>query len=181
MPKGCWGIPPISVRPHMNSKKWNHAHRRRLGLLAGEISDCGPRRGLGNRGKEQTRYDAGSQLECQKTAVERALAALREVHGSEAHAEPASRNVVPKQAASVEPVTPEAPTDKRRKFSAAARRKMAKIKGEIDPPSPSAPEPPKPKRKIGAEGRKRIIAATRKRWRLQRAAAKSVPAKKVSP
>jgi hypothetical protein len=76
-------------------------------------------------------------------------------------------------------VTPEAPTRKRKKFSAAARRRMkeaqqrrwAKIRGESEPSAaPATPEPAKPKRRISEEGMKRIIAATKKRWRLQRAA-----------
>ena len=40
---------------------------------------------------------------------------------------------------------------------------------------------PKPKRRISPEGMKRIIAATKKRWRLQKAAAKAASAKKVAP
>jgi len=117
-----------------------------------------------------------TQLTRQKTAIERALAALREVGApaTEAHMEPAS--------------TPEAPVRKRRRFSAASRRKMAlaqkarwaKIKGEIELPSATTAKPPRPRRRISAEGMKRIIAATKKRWRLQRAAAKSAPAKKVA-
>jgi hypothetical protein len=67
--------------------------------------------------------------------------------------------------------TPEATPGKRKKFSAAARRKMAlaqkarwaKIKGE---------QAPKPKRKLSAAGRKAIIAATKKMWAAKRAAAK---------
>jgi hypothetical protein len=114
-----------------------------------------------------------NQLERQRTAIERALTALREVHA-------------PASTAQVEPVaTPEAPTRKRRKFSAAARRKMAlaqkarwiRIKGETEPPASAMPKPQKPKRRISAEGMKRIIAATKKRWRLQRAAAKSATPK----
>jgi hypothetical protein len=70
----------------------------------------------------------------------------------------------------------EVPVGKRKRFSAAARRKMAlgqqarwaKIKGQSEPPSPAVPEAPKAKRKISAEGMKRIIAATKKRWRLQK-------------
>src|ERR1017187_3438237 len=77
--------------------------------------------------------------------------------------------------------TPEPPTRKRKKFSAASRRKMAmaqkarwaKIKGESEPPVPAKPEAPKPKRHISKEGMARIIAATKKRWRLQKAAAKA--------
>ena len=74
--------------------------------------------------------------------------------------------------------TPEAPTSKRRKFSVAARRRMkeaqqrrwAAIKGTSEPPSRAKSEASKPKRRISAEGMKRIIAATKKRWRLARAA-----------
>jgi hypothetical protein len=81
--------------------------------------------------------------------------------------------------------TPEVPTAKRKKFSAAARRKMAlaqkarwaKIRGESETPAPSPPKPTKAKRKISEEGMKRIIAATKKRWRLARAAAKTKAAK----
>ena len=81
--------------------------------------------------------------------------------------------------------TPEATSRKRKKFSAAARRKMAqsqklrwaKIRGESEPSAPAAPEAPKPKRRISEEGMKRIIAATKKRWRLQKA--KSATAKKA--
>jgi len=84
----------------------------------------------------------------------------------------------------------EVPVGKRKRFSAAARRKMAlgqqarwaKIKGQSEPPSPAVPEAPKAKRKISAEGMKRIIAATKKRWRLQKAkvvAEASAPTKKA--
>jgi hypothetical protein len=77
--------------------------------------------------------------------------------------------------------TPEAP--KRKKFSAASRRKMAmaqkarwaKIK-ESEPSAPATPKATKPKRRISKEGMARIIAATKKRWRLQKAAAKVKPA-----
>jgi hypothetical protein len=81
--------------------------------------------------------------------------------------------------------TPEPPTRKRKKFSAASRRKMAMaqkarwaiLKGESEPSAPATPKTPKPKRRISKEGMARIIAATKKRWRLQRAAAKAPPAK----
>jgi hypothetical protein len=120
------------------------------------------------------------QLEQRKAAIERALAALREVDvtGSAAEVKPAA--------------APEASTGKRKKFSAAARRRMAlaqkarwaKIKGEIEAVAPPLPEPSKPKSRISPEGMKRIIAATKKRWRLKRAAAKAASAKaakKVTP
>jgi len=78
------------------------------------------------------------------------------------------------------------PTHKRRKFSAAARRRMkeaqqrrwARIRGESG--SPAAKEPAKPKRRISAEGMKRIIAATKKRWALKRAES-AAAAKKATP
>ena len=87
--------------------------------------------------------------------------------------------------------TPEPVTRKRRRFSAAARKRMkgaqqrrwAKIRGESGPPSPAAtPQPLKSKRRISEEGMKRIVAATKKRWRLAKAAkAQSATAKKATP
>ena len=81
--------------------------------------------------------------------------------------------------------TPEAPTRKR-KVSAAARRRMAEgqkkrwaaIKAESEKPaSAGRPEPGKPKRKISAAGRRAISEATKRRWALKRAeAAKAQPA-----
>src|SRR5215469_1238639 len=85
---------------------------------------------------------------------------------------------------------PEAHTGKRKKFSASARKRMkeaqqrrwAKIRGESEPPAPTKSEAPKMKRRISEEGMKRIIAATKKRWRLQKAeAAKAkAPVKKAT-
>jgi hypothetical protein len=82
-------------------------------------------------------------------------------------------------------VAPEAPTRKR-KVSAAARRRMAEgqrkrwaaIKVESkQPASANRPEPAKPKRKISAAGRRAISEATKRRWALKRAeAAKEQPA-----
>ena len=74
--------------------------------------------------------------------------------------------------------TPGASTGKRKKFSAASRRKMAMaqrarwaaIRGESEP---STPEAAKPKRKLSAAGRKAISDATKKRWAAKRAAAKT--------
>jgi hypothetical protein len=90
-------------------------------------------------------------------------------------------------------VTPEAPTVKRKKFSAAARRRMkeaqqrrwAKIRGESKP-APVTPEPAKPKRKLSKAGKAAIVAATKKRWasvhEAEKAAVKQAPAKrKMSP
>jgi len=75
--------------------------------------------------------------------------------------------------------TPKAPTRKR-KVSAAARRRMAEgqkkrwaaIKAESEKPKSAArPEPGKPKRKISAAGRRAISEATKRRWALKRAEA----------
>ena len=81
--------------------------------------------------------------------------------------------------------TPEASTRKR-KVSAAARRRMAEgqkkrwaaIKAESKKPESAArPEPAKPKRKMSAGGRRAISEATKRRWALKRAeAAKAQPA-----
>ena len=80
--------------------------------------------------------------------------------------------------------TSEAPTRKR-KVSAAARRRMAEgqkkrwaaIKAETRGPEAARPEPAKPKRKISAAGRRAISKATKRRWALKRAeAAKAQPA-----
>jgi hypothetical protein len=88
--------------------------------------------------------------------------------------------------------TPEIPTRKRRKLSAAARKRMkegqqrrwAKIRGESEPASPSdTPEPAKPKRKLSAAGKAAIVAALKKRWAAKKAApavAKKATAKKAS-
>ena len=80
--------------------------------------------------------------------------------------------------------TPEAPARKRRKFSAATRRRMkeaqqrrwAAIKGD-SARAQAKTEAPKPKRKLSEAGRKAIIAATKKRWALIKAKGeKSKPA-----
>jgi hypothetical protein len=79
---------------------------------------------------------------------------------------------------SATPTTPEAPTGKRKKISAAARRHMkeaqqrrwAKIRAESEPPALATPEAPKPKRRISKAGMARIIAATKERWARVRAA-----------
>ena len=90
----------------------------------------------------------------------------------------------PPQAAVSEPAT-----RKRRKFSAATLRRMraaqrlrrAKIRGESKSAAPATTKAPKPKRRISPKGLQRIIAATKKRWRLQRAAAKAKSAKGRAP
>src|ERR1035438_6928734 len=68
--------------------------------------------------------------------------------------------------------TPEAPTRKR-KVSAAARRRMAegqrKRWAATKAESAARPEPAKPKRKISTAGRRAISEATKRRWALKRA------------
>jgi hypothetical protein len=73
--------------------------------------------------------------------------------------------------------TPEATPGKRKKFSAAARRKMAlaqkarwaKIKGEAEPPAPEPATAPRAKRKLSAAARA-ILAANLKKARAAKAA-----------
>jgi hypothetical protein len=55
----------------------------------------------------------------------------------------------------------------------AQQLRWSKIRGESQSASSATPEVPKAKRKISAEGMKRIIAATKKRWALKRAEAKT--------
>src|ERR1017187_639199 len=70
--------------------------------------------------------------------------------------------------------TLEVPIRKRKKFSAASRRKMAmaqkarwaKLRGESEPPEP----PAKPKRQLSKAGRANIVAALKKRWTAKKAA-----------
>ena len=75
------------------------------------------------------------------------------------------------RAAAAEPVTP-----KRRRMSAAARKRIGDAQRKRWAASKKAAEPsvpevaPKSKRKLSAAGRKAIIAATKKRWEAVRAA-----------
>ena len=110
-------------------------------------------------------------LERKLTAIDTALAALREVNGVTAPSAVTSPSIA----------QPEAPGRKGKKRSAAVRRKMkeaqrlrwAKIRGESEPPAAEPAAPVKAKRKISPEGIARIIAATKKRWALKRAADKA--------
>ena len=73
------------------------------------------------------------------------------------------------------PAVPEGATRKRRKFSAAARRRMreaqqrrwASVRGATKPSAPAATKAPRRKRRLSEAGRQAIIAATKKRWALQ--------------
>src|ERR1035437_3914551 len=73
--------------------------------------------------------------------------------------------------------TPEAPKGKRRKMSAAARKRIGDAQRKRwaeskKTSSPVAPEAPKPKRKLSAAGKKAIVDATKKRWAAFHAAKK---------
>ena len=57
-------------------------------------------------------------------------------------------------------------------------RNWAKIRGESEPSAPATPEAPKPKRRISKKGMARIIAATKKRWRLAKVAKAQPPVTK---
>ena len=81
--------------------------------------------------------------------------------------------------------TSEVPATKRKKFSAAARRKMAlaqkarwaKIKGESEPAAPAPAEVPKAKRKLSAAAKAKL-AANLKKARAAKAAKAKEAAKK---
>ena len=78
--------------------------------------------------------------------------------------------------------TPEGPKGRRRKMSAAARKRIgdaqrkrwAESKKESAPSSPVAPEAPKLKRRLSAAGKKAIVEATKRRWAAFHAAKKAV-------
>jgi G:T/U-mismatch repair DNA glycosylase len=80
---------------------------------------------------------------------------------------------------SAEPAATPEPGGKRRKVSAAGRKRMAEAqrkrwaakKQSGATPEGSKPAAQKPKRKMSAAGRKRISEATKRRWALVRAAA----------
>ena len=87
---------------------------------------------------------------------------------------------------------PEVPKGKRRKMSAAARKRIGDAQRKRwaeakKTSSPVAPEAPKPKRKLSAAGKKAISEATNKRWARVRAEAakeakaQQAPAAKKAP
>ena len=82
--------------------------------------------------------------------------------------------------------TPEGPKDRRRKMSAAARKRIgdaqrkrwAESKKESAPSSPVAP---KTKRRLSAAGKAAIVAALKKRWAAKRAATKKAAKAQQAP
>jgi hypothetical protein len=113
-------------------------------------------------------------FEAQKKHIDAQITELREMLDGGSKATPAAIS--------------EAPTGKRRKFSAAARRRMkeaqqrrwAKIRGEAASPAPAALEPSKPKRRLSKAGKAAIVAALKKRWAAKKAVAQPKPAKKAT-
>jgi hypothetical protein len=80
---------------------------------------------------------------------------------------------------------PEVPKGKRRKMSAAARKRIGDAQrkrwatSKVEPESASK-STTKPKRRLSAAGWAAIVAALKKRWAAKRAAAKKAPAKKAA-
>jgi hypothetical protein len=112
------------------------------------------------------------KLEQQRTGIERALAALREIEGPSAVASAAAPAVGrPRKAKRKGGMTPEG----RRRLSEALKARWAAKKAGSAAP---ATAPAKAKRKGGMtpEGRKRLSEALKKRWAAKRAA---VPAKRA--
>src|SRR5664280_1672529 len=90
--------------------------------------------------------------------------------------------------------TPAGPRGKRRKMSAAARKRIGDAQRKRwaeskKTSSPVAPKAPKPKRKLSTAGKKAIVEATKKRWAAFHAAnqakkpalKKEIAKKKLSP
>ena len=83
--------------------------------------------------------------------------------------------------------TPESAAPKRKRFSAAVRRKMAmaqrarwaKIKGDSEAPAPLQPAKPE-RRRMSATARAKIAEAQRKRWAASKKAAAPKPKRKLS-
>jgi hypothetical protein len=105
-----------------------------------------------------------AQLEKQKTAIERALAALREVEGIEPAAAPTAASPVPTRKAS-------------NKRSLAQKARWAAKKAAEGVP---AGVPAKSTRKGGMtpEGRKRLAEAMKRRWAVKRTAAQAATKKR---
>jgi hypothetical protein len=107
-------------------------------------------------------------LEKQKTAIERALAALREVDGTLAESVPLAaapaRRGRPRRKGGM---TPEG----RKRLSEALKKRWAAKKAASEV-KPLAKATAKKKGGMTAEGRKRLSEALKKRWAVKRAAAR---------
>jgi hypothetical protein len=106
-------------------------------------------------------------FEAQKSRLDARIAEIRQKLGGAGGEEPGTTSDAP------------AAGRKRRKMSAAARKRIADaqkkrwaaVRKESGPSTTAKQEAPKAKRRLSAAGRKRIIEATKKRWALVRAAA----------
>jgi len=109
-----------------------------------------------------------AQLERQKTAIDRALAALRDVDGTQ---EAATEATATTELASSAPATRKGgmTPEGRKRLSAALRKRWAAKKGAQS--APAAVPLKAPARKVGftPEGRKRLAEAMRRRWAVKRA------------
>jgi hypothetical protein len=101
-----------------------------------------------------------AQLEHQKMAIERALAALREVEGVEAPAASAPAPGVPAKRKSGQVRNPRSEGQKKRW----AAKKMVEAA-----PASSAPKPAPRKVGLTPEGRQRLAEAMKRRWAVKRA------------
>ncbi len=110
-------------------------------------------------------------LEKQKTAIERALAALREVDGTAVESVPSAVAAVParrgRPAKRKGGMTPEG----RRRLSEALKKRWA-VKRASSQVKPLVKAKAKKKGGMTPEGRKRLSEALKKRWAVKRAAAK---------
>jgi hypothetical protein len=103
-----------------------------------------------------------TQLEYQKTAIERALAALREVEGIEAPTPSAPTPGVP--------VKRKGGKVRNRRSEGQKKRWAAKKVVEEPAPTASAPKPAPRKVRLTLEGRERLAEAMKRRWAVKRAA-----------
>jgi hypothetical protein len=98
------------------------------------------------------------QLEAQKAAIERALAALREVEGIQPAGEPAIKSAPGRKASA----------KKSARSEGQKKRWALKKATEASAPVETAEAAPR-KSRLSEEGRKRISEATKKRWAAKRA------------
>jgi hypothetical protein len=99
-----------------------------------------------------------AQLEHQKAAIERALAALREVEA------PASQSSIPPERRGG--MTPEG----RKRISAALKKRWAAKRAAEGAPAETPQKAVRRKSRLTPEGRQRLAEAMKRRWGIKRAA-----------
>jgi hypothetical protein len=109
-----------------------------------------------------------AQLERQKTAIDRALAALRDVDGTQ---EAATEATATTELASSAPATRKGgmTPEGRKRLSAALKKRWAAKKGAQSAPAAVPQKTPARKVSFTPEGRKRLAEAMRRRWAVKRA------------